>query len=224
MPLFNRKTPQSVMGRPGQPEGEARPAPAQPAPPPRPREMKAENRPQEGNTLMEDMSPKRPQGSPAPQAPNSPTGVAETFISGDTVIEGTIHAKNELRIDGTFKGEVRSNSRVVVGTAGKLEATVEAKVLVVSGRVVGNLKVHERLELLSTGEIFGDLQTQPGALIIEKGARLEGRCSMGLDEGEKKPPMRPAVAGAPQQPQAAPSPAPQAQPQQQRNAVANGKK
>ena len=197
MPLFNRKTPQNVMRRPDQEPGRQAP-PGQASQ--RPKEMKDENRPEEGNTLMEDMSPKRQQGAPAPQQQAASGGAGETFVSGDTVIEGTIYAKSELRIDGTFKGEVKSNNRVVVGTAGKLEATVEAKSLVVSGRVVGNLKVHERLELLSTGEIFGDLQTQPGALIIEKGARLEGRCTMGLDEKEGG---KPASSTPPQQ-QAAP--------------------
>lgn len=202
MALFNRKVPQHMMGRPQKPEDEAGAAP------PRPRELKDENRPQEENSLMDEMSPKRQQtnASPGPGSGAATSGGSETFVSGDTVIEGRIEAKNELRIDGTFKGEVKSNSRVVVGTAGKLEATVEAKTLVVSGRVVGNLKVHERLELLSTGEIFGDLETQPGALIIEKGARLEGRCTMGLDEskprsqGESKPAAAPQPSAAQQNP------------------------
>ncbi|HUT24138.1 MAG TPA: polymer-forming cytoskeletal protein, partial [Sumerlaeia bacterium] len=107
-------------------------------------------------------------------------------ISGDTVFEGKALSQGELRINGTFKGEIVSNSRVIVGTAGKLEATIEAKTMVISGRVVGNLRIQERLELLSTGELYGDLETQPGALIIEKGARLEGRCSMGLAEPKKE--------------------------------------
>lgn len=120
----------------------------------------------------------------------------ESVISGDAVFEGKITAQKELRVDGTFKGEIVSQNRVVVGPSGKLEdSKVEAKSMVVSGRVVGNLKVLERLELLSTGEIYGDLETQPGALIIEKGARLEGRCSMGLNEDEA--PAKGGEASAP---------------------------
>ncbi|HBF33189.1 TPA: cell shape determination protein CcmA, partial [Candidatus Sumerlaeota bacterium] len=54
----------------------------------------------------------------------------------------------------------------------------------ISGKVVGNLRISERLEVLATGEVFGDLETQPGALIIEKGAKIEGRLSMGLKSEE----------------------------------------
>ena len=92
-----------------------------------------------------------------------------------------------------FKGDIVSNSRVLVGTAGKLEGTVKAKSLVISGKVTGNLHITERLELLSTGELYGDLETQPGALIIEKGARLEGHCSMGLGSDSKSAQAQPAA-------------------------------
>jgi cytoskeletal protein CcmA (bactofilin family) len=105
---------------------------------------------------------------------------AETVIGPDTLFEGKVVAQGELRIDGTFVGEIASTHRVIVGTAGKIEATIEAKEMIVSGRVYGNLKILERLEILATGELFGDLDIQPGCLIIEKGARLEGRCSMGM--------------------------------------------
>ncbi|MBN1867572.1 polymer-forming cytoskeletal protein [Candidatus Sumerlaeota bacterium] len=156
------------------------------------------------NTLLQDPPPARrfapedaPAGGPASQRPGAVAG--ETVISGDTVIEGKIMAQSELRIDGTFKGEIVSANRVIVGTAGKLEGTVEAKAMILSGRVVGNLKVSERLELQSTGELFGDLETQPGALLIEKGARLEGRCSMGLkkDKSTPGPSPQPGPGGAP---------------------------
>jgi len=136
----------------------------------------------QSSTLLEELNPKRRNNPEAnPGEPASSSNGNETIISGDTVFEGKVLAQAELRVDGTFKGEITSSSRVIVGTAGKVEATVEAKSMVVSGCVVGNLMVHERLEILSTGEVYGDLETQPGALIIEKGARLEGRCSMGLD-------------------------------------------
>ena len=111
------------------------------------------------------------------------------------MFEGKALAQGELRIDGTFKGEIASSHRVIVGTSGKVDATVEAKIMIISGRVVGNLKILERLEIQATGELHGDLEIQPGCLIIEKGARLEGRCTMGL--GKKADAPRPAGAAPP---------------------------
>jgi len=152
------------------------------------------------STPLEETLQKRRAAEDAggPGAPRHPSG-NETFISPDTVIEGKILAKGELRIDGTFKGEILSSDRVLVGTGGKLEANVEARAMVVSGRVVGNVRILERLELLSTGEMYGDLETQPGALIIEKGARIEGRCSMGLKASDGRPASegRPAATARP---------------------------
>lgn len=123
---------------------------------------------------------------PPPGTRPAPANNATTVIHADTLIEGKIHAKNELQLDGRFKGEIFSSSRVIVGTGGNLEASVEANSMVISGKVTGNLRISDRLELLSTGELVGDLETQPGALIIEKGARLEGRCNMTLKSGDLK--------------------------------------
>ena len=130
-----------------------------------------------------------PNGKPvqdaAPQpAQRSTTSAQETIIGVDTMVEGKIQAKSELKINGGFKGEIISSDRILVGTSGRVEATIEAKCMTISGRVVGNHRISERLEILATGEVFGDLETQPGALIIEKGAKIEGRLSMGLKTEE----------------------------------------
>ena len=185
MAIFGRKIPFKVMVGAEAPKVDA----AIPTVPPR-KETIMDTKPNNKATLLQDSAPVRrftPEDAPVTSSGVSrqPVGAGETVISGETTIEGKIIAQAELRIDGTFKGEIVSDSRVIVGTAGKVEGTVQAKTMVVSGRVVGNLKVHERLELQSTGELFGDLETQPGALIIEKGARLEGRCTMGIKKDNK---------------------------------------
>ncbi|MFP4378937.1 MAG: polymer-forming cytoskeletal protein [Candidatus Sumerlaeia bacterium] len=135
--------------------------------------------------LTENQPGRRAVSDEAAARPQAPASGNETFISGDTLVEGKIKTKCELRIDGGFNGEIYSSSRVIVGTNGRLEATVEANSMVVSGKVIGNLHIKERLEMLATGELYGDLETQPGALIIEKGARVEGRCTMGLNPDKK---------------------------------------
>lgn len=178
MALFGRQTPSGILGA----EHRATVEPRPPAPEPAPDKEKPMEQTAAPKTTLGDMmaTKRRTVEEVSPAASSGARSGNETIISGDTFIEGKILAKGELVIDGGFKGEIVSSSRVIVGTAGKVEGTVEAKAMVVSGRVVGNLHILERLELLSTGELYGDLQTQPGALIIEKGARLEGRCSMGL--------------------------------------------
>jgi cytoskeletal protein CcmA (bactofilin family) len=189
MPIFERNTPSKVMGQSEAPKQKASSAP------PSPKEKLMEKQSGNKSTLLESMpqrrpAPERPAAAAAAGAPGRPGG--ETFISGDTIVEGKIRAQGELVVDGSFKGDLVSTSRVEIGTAGKVEGTIEAKSMVIRGQVVGDLRIHERLELLSTGELLGDLDTQPGALIIEQGARIEGRCTMGIAQERKDAP--PAAA------------------------------
>jgi cytoskeletal protein CcmA (bactofilin family) len=220
MTLFRRKVHSGASGEASAPKETASAPPAVPKPVsplasnitvPSPAKEKPMDQPTNTkSSLLEETVPKRRTTEDVGGLGGATrhTSGTETFISPDTVIEGKILAKGELRIDGTFKGEILSSDRVNVGTGGKLEANVEARAMVVSGQVVGNVRILERLELLSTGEIYGDLETQPGALIIEKGARIEGRCSMGLSASEgRSTPSRPSAkpstsvesTGAPQQ-------------------------
>ena len=158
--------------------------------------------------MVAPQTPKNTLLEPAPIRSSSSGGLSgsglgaarsmpNTYISQETVIEGKIMAQNEVVIDGSFKGDIISNTQVVVGKNGRLEGSVEAKAMMVCGQVVGNLHILERLEIQSTGEVFGDLETQPGALIIEKGARLEGHCVMGTNGPTKRPPQ--SVGPAPRQ-------------------------
>lgn len=119
------------------------------------------------------------------QKRNSTVG---TVIGDDTKIDGKVTSKGTLRIDGEVKGEVKAVDTIIVGPSGKVNANLEAKVITISGKVHGNISAIERLELQPTCEIKGDVQTAEGALVIESGARLEGKCSMGFDKvADKKP-------------------------------------
>ena len=119
------------------------------------------------------------------QKRNSTVG---TVIGDDTKIDGKVTSKGTLRIDGEVKGEVKAVDTIIVGPSGKVNASLEAKVVTISGKVHGNIMALERLELQPTCEIMGDVQTAEGSLIIESGARLEGKCSMGFDKpADRKP-------------------------------------
>ncbi len=154
------------------------------------------------NTLLEPASARSTASQSASSAGLGATrSMPNTYISHETVIEGKIMAQNEVVIDGSFKGDIISNTQVVVGKSGRLEGSVEAKAMMISGQVLGNLHILERLEIQSTGEVYGDLETQPGALIIEKGARLEGHCVMGTNGPTKRPPQSVGPAPRPARPE-----------------------
>ena len=136
------------------------------------------------NSMDKGMEPVKPDTTTPKR--NSPVG---TVIGDDTTIDGKIHSKGTLRVDGCVKGEVKADDSVIIGPTGEVEATVEAKLVTISGKVQGNITATERLELQPTCEILGDIETAEGALVIESGARIEGRCTMGLSSKAAKGPV-----------------------------------
>ncbi|AZO93586.1 polymer-forming cytoskeletal protein [Halocella sp. SP3-1] len=110
-------------------------------------------------------------------------GKVETILGTGTIIEGDIHTKGSLRIEGEVKGNIKADGDVFVGENGKLITEVKARKVVVAGKIEGNINASQKVEILPSGKIIGDLQTK--TLKIEEGALFQG-ASKPLDEGFKK--------------------------------------
>ncbi len=100
----------------------------------------------------------------------------ETLIGHTTTMKGSMSSSGALRIDGQFEGDISTTADLIIGEAGKIKATVSAKNAVVAGTVNGNMDINDKLELLSTAKVVGDLKV--GALIIGEGAVFKGNCEM----------------------------------------------
>lgn len=98
-------------------------------------------------------------------------------INSDTVIEGSIKAAGNLRIDGTLKGTLECKGRVVLGAKGIIEGEIICENAEIEGSLEANITVSELLSLKSTAKVQGDILTKK--LAIEPGATFSGSCSMG---------------------------------------------
>lgn len=98
-------------------------------------------------------------------------------INSDTVIEGSIKAKGNLRIDGTLKGDLECQGRVVIGASGSVHGEIRCENAEIEGSIKANVIVSELLSLKSTAKVQGDIVTKK--LAIEPGATFSGSCSMG---------------------------------------------
>ena len=96
------------------------------------------------------------------------------FFDKDTHIEGDLNFKGSFRIDGSFKGTINSESNLIVGENGKIEAEIKIGYIVVNGEVKGNIQAKEKVEINSTGRVIGSV-TAP-KLVVEEGAYLETSC------------------------------------------------
>ncbi|MDD3738834.1 MAG: polymer-forming cytoskeletal protein [Lentimicrobiaceae bacterium] len=104
------------------------------------------------------------------------------LVGKDTVIEGEIRTKGDLRIDGKINGEINSNGKVIVGVSGSIKGALNCRNAEILGTIEGNVSIEELINLRSTSVIEGDIFTNK--LAIENGAIFNGRCSMGNSKKE----------------------------------------
>lgn len=95
-------------------------------------------------------------------------------IGKSVVIKGELSGSEDLYVDGQVEGSISlKNFSLTVGPNGQVKATVEAKVLVVQGKLEGNVMASDRVELRKSAIITGDITTQ--RISIEEGAYLRGK-------------------------------------------------
>jgi cytoskeletal protein CcmA (bactofilin family) len=122
---------------------------------------------------------KAPNGVPTSSstvAVTTPEG-ATCIIAKGTIIEGKITTSENIRIDGTIKGEVFCDKRLVMDASGLIEGNVHAGESTIKGRVVGTVTVANTLHLLESSFIKGNIKAKK--LHVEEGAKYDGKCLIG---------------------------------------------
>jgi len=100
----------------------------------------------------------------------------DTLIGRQTGIHGTLKVVQSVRIDGKVIGNIEAPKdqaiTVVIGQEGEVQGDVIASRVIVAGKVSGNIDAHERVELLASALVQGDVKY--GSIAVEHGARLLG--------------------------------------------------
>tara|TARA_B100000780_G_C20800084_1_gene317749 strand:- start:101 stop:508 length:408 start_codon:yes stop_codon:yes gene_type:complete len=102
---------------------------------------------------------------------------AINMLGAGTIITGDIVSKGDIRVDGTLKGSVNTEGRLVLGREGVIEGDVICKDADISGTIKAKITVSQLLSLKTTAKLNGDIITDK--LSIEPGATFSGSCSMG---------------------------------------------
>ncbi len=88
-------------------------------------------------------------------------------------IKGELSGGEDLFVDGEVEGSIDlSGHMIIVGPNGRIHANIQAPSIVVFGRVQGNLRGSERVELKKTAVVSGDIFTK--RVMIEEGAFFKG--------------------------------------------------
>ena len=105
-----------------------------------------------------------------------------SIVGEGTTFSGEIHLNGLLRIDGDFSGTVRTEGKVLIGKSGRAECTIRANTVVIGGVVRGNIYADEKVIVLSTGMMIGNIHSP--RLIAEEGVILNGNCLIKQEESE----------------------------------------
>jgi len=100
------------------------------------------------------------------------SGLAQ--IGKSVIVKGELSGSEDLYVDGQVEGSIalKGNS-LTVGPNGQVKASVDAKGVVVQGKLDGNIQVSDRVELRKSAVVNGDISAQ--RISIEEGAFLKGK-------------------------------------------------
>ncbi len=131
-----------------------------------------------------------PSVSPAsPELPPRESRAAIANITEAVSIKGELTGRDDLYIDGEVQGSIRlTDGNVTIGPNGRVTAEIEAREIIIRGKVSGKLHGRERVQILRTGEATGGIVTR--RIAIEEGAVFRG--TIDVVRGEEARPGRAA--------------------------------
>lgn len=100
----------------------------------------------------------------------------DTLIGREVVAEGVLKSDGDVQINGQFTGQIILTGDLIIGEHAKVKAEIEAINIYVAGEVEGSVDAKEKLEILETGRVNGNVTSQ--ALSIEPGGILKGSSEM----------------------------------------------
>lgn len=106
-------------------------------------------------------------------------------IGKSVVIKGELSGSEDLYLDGEVEGsiELRDHS-LTVGPNGQVRANINAKDVIIQGKVDGNVSSTGRVELRNSAVLIGDIATQ--RIVIEDGAYFKGGIDITKEQTGKR--------------------------------------
>jgi len=91
-------------------------------------------------------------------------------------LRGTLRFSTSVKLSGKFEGLIDSTGFLYIEDGAEVRADIKASSIVVGGVVYGNLEASEKIVMLPSGKIHGNVRT--AKLKIADGVLFEGKCEM----------------------------------------------
>jgi cytoskeletal protein CcmA (bactofilin family) len=107
-------------------------------------------------------------------------------IGKSVIIKGELSGSEDLYVDGQVEGTIElTGNQLIIGPNGQVRANVNAKGVLVQGKLDGNIRASDRVELQKSAIAVGDVATK--RITIEDGAYLKGKVEIERDGDSGKP-------------------------------------
>jgi cytoskeletal protein CcmA (bactofilin family) len=110
---------------------------------------------------------------------NQPLPATEitALLGRGTAFEGKLHFEGRVRIDGVFKGEIKSDDTLIVGDGAEVHAEIDvATVILRGGSIHGNVRAKTSIEIHAPGKLVGNIHSP--SVFIDRGVEFQGSCRM----------------------------------------------
>jgi len=98
---------------------------------------------------------------------------SKNVLNSDVEFKGTIRFAGELAFDGKIDGDIHSEGALNLGDNAVVKGTINAKSVVVRGKVTGNITASEKIDMKTKTELFGDVRAP--RLAMEEGVTFVGQ-------------------------------------------------
>lgn len=100
----------------------------------------------------------------------------EVTLGPTTNFNGDLECDGIVRIEGVYRGSIKTISNVIISEDARVDAHIEAENVSVSGQVKGSIVAQGRLEILSTGKVWADATVT--SFLLDDGGKLHGGLKM----------------------------------------------
>lgn len=99
----------------------------------------------------------------------------EVIIGPESIVKGDLSSKGTVRIDGALEGNVSADC-VIIGEKGLITGDTVVRQMIIGGRIIGQIRASEGVEIQRTGDVCGDIFAS--RLAIADGGQFDGRSTM----------------------------------------------
>jgi cytoskeletal protein CcmA (bactofilin family) len=99
-----------------------------------------------------------------------------SIIGEGSVFEGEFYVSGNIRIDGKFEGEIKTEDTLIIGETGKVKTNIHANNVMLAGTLIGDIHATQEVRLTETGKVLGDINAP--FLQLSRGVSVKGNINI----------------------------------------------